>query len=132
MYRYLCTSEAVALYSPQLCYVLDGFLCAYGLVITAMFLREKVCALIVKGLPALIVALHLLIFQMFQFFRTKMKRTEEVLYSDLEDQSSGTYNQLTRPRRQRKNEQLYQGLSSATRDTYDALQMQPLPPLHPR
>ncbi|XP_034411594.1 T-cell surface glycoprotein CD3 zeta chain-like [Cyclopterus lumpus] len=110
----------MTMYSPQLCYILDGFLGLYGLIITAMFIKEK-------------------------FFRTKVKGAEEIVYSDLEGQSSGTYTQLTRPRglsgrpegeykelpvkreRQRKNEQVYQGLSAATRDTYDSLQMQPLP-----
>ncbi|XP_068446858.1 T-cell surface glycoprotein CD3 zeta chain-like [Clinocottus analis] len=126
-------AEAVSLYSPQLCFILDGFLGLYGLVITAMFIKEK-------------------------FFRTKVKESEELIYSDLEGQSSGTYTQLTRTRkhttmddnatytglsgrqegeykelpvkreRQRKNEQVYQGLSAASRDTYDSLQMQPLPP----
>ncbi|KAM6893023.1 T-cell surface glycoprotein CD3 zeta chain [Lycodopsis pacificus] len=124
-------AEALTTYSPQLCYILDGFLGLYGLIITAMLIKEK-------------------------FFTTKVKAGEESVYSDLEGQSSGAYNQLrqrNRPTddnavytgltgrtegeykelpvkrdRQRKNEQVYQGLSAASRDTYDSLQMQPLPP----
>ncbi|XP_041638056.1 T-cell surface glycoprotein CD3 zeta chain-like [Cheilinus undulatus] len=130
-------AEGMTIYSPQMCYLLDGFLGLYGLVITAMFIREK-------------------------FFRGKAKMTEESLYTDLRGQDSGgyapllrgdpergrnrrkaddnsEYTALSRPtdgeykelpvkrERQRKNEQVYQGLSSATRDTYDALHMQPLP-----
>ncbi|XP_061643983.1 T-cell surface glycoprotein CD3 zeta chain-like isoform X2 [Phyllopteryx taeniolatus] len=31
----------LTLYDPKLCYILDGFLGLYGLVITAMFIKEK-------------------------------------------------------------------------------------------
>ncbi|XP_054479676.1 T-cell surface glycoprotein CD3 zeta chain-like [Anoplopoma fimbria] len=121
-------AEAVAMYSPQLCYILDGFLGLYGLIITAMFIKEK-------------------------FFTTKVKGGDD-LYMDPEGQAGGGYSQLMRDRnqgaddtytgltrrtegeykelpvkrdRQRKNDQIYQGLSAASRDTYDSLQMQPLP-----
>lgn len=33
------------MYDPQLCYILDGFLGLYGLIITGMFIKEKVCRL---------------------------------------------------------------------------------------
>ncbi|AWO95497.1 Pyrid oxidase 2 multi-domain protein isoform 4 [Scophthalmus maximus] len=36
------TAEAMALYDPKLCFLLDGFLVVYGLVITGMFIKEKV------------------------------------------------------------------------------------------
>ncbi|XP_040029848.2 T-cell surface glycoprotein CD3 zeta chain [Gasterosteus aculeatus] len=123
-------AEALAMYSPQLCYILDGFLGLYGLIITAMFINEK-------------------------FFKAKVKRAKES-YSDPERQTSGahsqpmtkrnrvmdnnaTYTDLNRRQeesykelpvkreRQRRSEQVYQALSPATRDTYDSLQMQPLP-----
>ncbi|XP_053170530.1 T-cell surface glycoprotein CD3 zeta chain-like [Scomber japonicus] len=131
------SAEALNLYDPQLCYILDGFLGLYGLIITGMFIKEK-------------------------FFRTKSKVAEDSIYSDLRGQDNApyaplmpnrdperggrnrkaaddTYQDLTprtessykelpaRKERQRKNEQVYQGLSSATRDTYDSLQMQQLP-----
>ncbi|XP_018522665.1 LOW QUALITY PROTEIN: T-cell surface glycoprotein CD3 zeta chain [Lates calcarifer] len=129
-------AEALALYDPQLCYVLDGFLGLYGLIITGMFIKEK-------------------------FFRSKGKVVDEGLYSELQGQDPGGYAPLMRDaerggrnrrvaedstytdlhkrtdgeykelpakrERHRKNEQVYQGLSTATRDTYDSLQMQPLP-----
>uniref|UniRef100_A0A8D2ZCK7 T-cell surface glycoprotein CD3 zeta chain n=1 Tax=Scophthalmus maximus TaxID=52904 RepID=A0A8D2ZCK7_SCOMX len=85
--------KAMALYDPKLCFLLDGFLVVYGLVITGMFIKEK-------------------------FFRTKGKLVEDALY---------TVSHRAPLPRQKKNEQVYQGLSSATRDTYDSLQMQPLP-----
>ncbi|XP_029282994.1 T-cell surface glycoprotein CD3 zeta chain [Cottoperca gobio] len=128
-------SEAVGLQDPKLCYILDGFLGLYGLIITGMFIKEK-------------------------FFKSKVKASEDQnLYSDLKGQDSGgyaplrrgdpergrnhgaddTYTDLNRRpegeykelpvkrERQRKNDQVYQGLSSASRDTYDSLQMQALP-----
>ncbi|KAK5621323.1 hypothetical protein CRENBAI_009932 [Crenichthys baileyi] len=132
----LTSTEALNIADPQLCYVLDGFLGLYGLIITGMFIKEK-------------------------FFKTKVKIAEEPTYTGLRGQSADTYEPLmtdperggrnrrvaedstytglqkrTEPtykelpvkrERQRKNEQVYQGLSSATRDTYDSLQMQPLP-----
>ncbi|XP_026157152.1 T-cell surface glycoprotein CD3 zeta chain [Mastacembelus armatus] len=133
----LPSAEAsMSLDSPQLCYVLDGFLGLYGLVITGMFIREK-------------------------FFKTKVKAAEDSIYSDLTGQDNSGYAPLVRRdlesggrnrraaddtytdlhkrpgdeykelpvkrERQRKNEQVYQGLSSASRDTYQTLQMQPLP-----
>uniref|UniRef100_A0A3Q2QZA9 T-cell surface glycoprotein CD3 zeta chain n=1 Tax=Fundulus heteroclitus TaxID=8078 RepID=A0A3Q2QZA9_FUNHE len=131
----LLPSAAAGIEDPQLCYVLDGFLGLYGLIITGMFIREK-------------------------FFKTKVKGFEEPTYAGLVGGSADTYEPLTtdpergrnrrvaddstytglqrrteptykelpvKRERQRKNEQVYQGLSSATRDTYDSLQMQPLP-----
>ncbi|XP_062270835.1 T-cell surface glycoprotein CD3 zeta chain-like isoform X2 [Scomber scombrus] len=132
-------SAALNMYDPQLCYILDGFLGLYGLIITGMFIKEK-------------------------FFRTKSKVAEDSIYSDLQGQDNAPYAPLmpnrdpergrnrkaaddnatytdlnqkrtessykelpARKERQRKNEQVYQGLSSATRDTYDSLQMQQLP-----
>ncbi|XP_029377749.1 T-cell surface glycoprotein CD3 zeta chain [Echeneis naucrates] len=130
------STEATAMYDPQLCYILDGFLGLYGIIITGMFINER-------------------------FFKTKVKTSDEAIYSDLKGQDtdgyaplnrdpergrnrrmadeSSTYTGLTKrtdgeykelpgkKERQRKTEQLYQGLSSATRDTYDSLQMQQLP-----
>nr|XP_046237863.1 T-cell surface glycoprotein CD3 zeta chain-like [Scatophagus argus] len=127
-------AEAIELYNPALCYILDGFLGLYGLFITGMFIREK-------------------------FFRSKAKGTEEI-YTELQGQDSGAYAPLVRGdpergrnrrvvdeetytdlnkrgdgeykelpvkrERQRKNEQVYQGLSTATKDTYDSLHMKPL------
>ncbi|XP_013863969.1 T-cell surface glycoprotein CD3 zeta chain [Austrofundulus limnaeus] len=129
----LPSAEALNISDPQLCYILDGFLGLYGLIITGMFIKEK-------------------------FFRSKMKPAEESLYTDLRGQETdggyaplmtdpergrnrrvqsddtytglqkrteGTYKELPVKRdRPKKNEQIYQGLSSATRDTYDSLQMQ--------
>ncbi|KAM9327871.1 T-cell surface glycoprotein CD3 zeta chain-like [Pholidichthys leucotaenia] len=128
-------AEAIlSIYDPQLCYIIDGFLALYGIIMTGMFIKEK-------------------------FFRKKHK--EENIYSGLVGQTSGGYDVLNtnaergrnrrmandseyselnkrgaeseykelhvKKERQRKNNQVYQDLSSANRDTYDALTMQQLP-----
>ncbi|XP_064871672.1 T-cell surface glycoprotein CD3 zeta chain-like [Oncorhynchus nerka] len=155
--------EAITpLYDPKLCYILDGFLLLYGLVITGLLLREK-------------------------FFKSKGKILEDDdTYTDLKPTDGGGYGRINRKdpesatardnrrnnddtygkcitqhtiwmflithcfppqslkkptddtyreiavkdkqRRRNKNDQVYQGLSAATKDTYDSLQMQPLPP----
>ncbi|XP_073318719.1 T-cell surface glycoprotein CD3 zeta chain-like [Pagrus major] len=131
------TEATMSMYDPQLCYLLDGFLGLYGLIITGMFIKEK-------------------------FFKTKGKSTDDSIYSDLVGQHNDPYAPLVRGdpergrnrrvddnatytdlnkragegeykelpvkrERHRKNEQVYQGLSAATKDTYDSLQMKPLP-----
>nr|ALK27171.1 T-cell receptor complex zeta chain [Paralichthys olivaceus] len=124
-------TEALAGYDPQLCYILDGFLGLYGLVITGMFIREK-------------------------FFKSKAKwedgdmdpdaagdgysgllrdsergrnrwLNEDSTYTDLNRRTDGEYKELPVKRERQKKNEVYQDLSSATRDTYDSLQMQPLP-----
>lgn len=36
------TDALIVPYDPRLCYILDAFLCLYGLIITGMFVKEKV------------------------------------------------------------------------------------------
>ncbi|KAM4560193.1 T-cell surface glycoprotein CD3 zeta chain [Odontesthes bonariensis] len=133
----LPSAEALHMYDPQLCYILDGFLGLYGLIITGMFIKEK-------------------------FFKTKAAVMEENPYSDLRGQGASTYDELmtdsgrgkarSRPpvdetytglhkrpdgeykelpiksgnRGRRNHDAVYQGLSPASRDTYDSLHMQQL------
>uniref|UniRef100_A0A3Q4N8J7 T-cell surface glycoprotein CD3 zeta chain n=1 Tax=Neolamprologus brichardi TaxID=32507 RepID=A0A3Q4N8J7_NEOBR len=89
---------AMNMYDPQLCYILDGFLGIYGLIITGMFIKEKVCLFLIFTADWIL---------------------------DLKGQDPVTYEPLRTgdPEGGRG-----RGLSSATRDTYDSLQMQSLPP----
>ncbi|XP_072306735.1 T-cell surface glycoprotein CD3 zeta chain-like [Eucyclogobius newberryi] len=126
------SADALSLYDPKLCFILDGVLGLYGLFITAMFVREK-------------------------FFRAKVKSDnslnpgrrgqsagagpdaerglrappgqDDSVYTGLNKRGADSeYRELPRrEQRQRKSEQVYQGLSSATRDTYDALHLQQFP-----
>lgn len=121
-----------SVYEPQLCYVLDGVLGLYGLFITAMFVkerffkpREKEESLYsdLRGQDSDGYA------PLRDVERTRnRKMADDATYTDLTKRNDSGYRELPlKKERQRKNEQVYQGLSSATRDTYDSLQMQPLP-----
>ncbi|XP_071760432.1 T-cell surface glycoprotein CD3 zeta chain [Centroberyx gerrardi] len=130
------TEALMQIYDPKLCYILDGFLALYGLFITGLFVREKFFktkskaaddsiytdlrgqdtggyAPLMKGDPE----------------RGRNRRAADETYTDLNRRPEGEYKELPVKReRHKKNEQVYQGLSKASKDTYDSLQMQPLPP----
>uniref|UniRef100_A0AAX7W2G7 T-cell surface glycoprotein CD3 zeta chain n=1 Tax=Astatotilapia calliptera TaxID=8154 RepID=A0AAX7W2G7_ASTCA len=115
-------AEAMNMYDPQLCYILDGFLGIYGLIITAMFIKEKD----LKGQdPGTYEPLRT---GDPEIARGRNRRVaDDATYTGLNKRTDGEYKELPL-KRPKKNEQVYQGLSSATRDTYDSLQMQSLPP----
>ncbi|XP_070123722.1 T-cell surface glycoprotein CD3 zeta chain isoform X8 [Equus przewalskii] len=64
----------------------------------------------------------------------RRKNPQEVVYNSLQkDKMAEAYSEIrvkgeNQRRRGKGHDDLYQGLSSATKDTYDALHMQPLPP----
>uniref|UniRef100_A0A3Q4IDX6 T-cell receptor T3 zeta chain n=1 Tax=Neolamprologus brichardi TaxID=32507 RepID=A0A3Q4IDX6_NEOBR len=95
------TYPAMNMYDPQLCYILDGFLGIYGLIITGMFIKEKVCL---------------------------MMWIKTCSCSGPERSGSGYLRATENGRPRGWTRKSKSGLSSATRDTYDSLQMQSLPP----
>ncbi|XP_068612563.1 T-cell surface glycoprotein CD3 zeta chain-like [Brachionichthys hirsutus] len=130
-------AEAVKLYDPYMCYILDGFLGLYALIITGMFIKEKFCKpkmnatgvgvyndrkdqnpgvspLLARGDP--------------ERGRNRRMKGEDPNYTELTKRPDGEYRELPFKReRQRRSEQIYQGLSAATKDTYNSLQMKSLP-----
>ncbi|XP_068000774.1 T-cell surface glycoprotein CD3 zeta chain isoform X3 [Melanerpes formicivorus] len=64
----------------------------------------------------------------------RRKHPQDTVYTSLQKDKMGeAYSEIgmkgeQQRRRGKGNEGVYQGLSAATKDTYDALQMQPLPP----
>ncbi|XP_008396436.1 T-cell surface glycoprotein CD3 zeta chain [Poecilia reticulata] len=131
----LPSAEALNISDPQLCYILDGFLGLYGLIITGMFIKEKFFRTKVKGSDdGAYASLGRPTNDTYEALMTDPERgrnrrvPDDSTYTGLQKRSEPTYKELPVKReRQRKNEQVYQGLSSATKDTYDSLQMQPLP-----
>ncbi|RXM32002.1 T-cell surface glycoprotein CD3 zeta chain [Acipenser ruthenus] len=131
----LSTEAVLGLTDPKLCYILDGVLLLYGVIITALYFKNK-------------------------FSKAKDEPQKESLYADLDRSRVEVYDQAnSRPRdpeaggggkRGKRGDALYtslkkdrpvdayseiglqkqnqEGLSAATKDTYDSLQMQPLPP----
>lgn len=81
----LTSTAAMTLYDPRLCYILDCFLGLYGLIITGMFIKEKVggpsvwCFLSPIIIKIIIIMIHLL--RGFQFFTTKAKAADEPIYN---------------------------------------------------
>lgn len=125
-------SEALSLYDPQSCYILDGLLMLYGVVITAFFVHARFIRKRSKADEE----------SPYQAINTSGKDT----YSDPKHSAEGgrrrggddTYTPLSRktddtyreiePRGDRRRDQVYQGLSSMTKDTYDSLHMQQINP----
>uniref|UniRef100_A0A674GA18 T-cell surface glycoprotein CD3 zeta chain n=1 Tax=Taeniopygia guttata TaxID=59729 RepID=A0A674GA18_TAEGU len=135
----LNAASVLGLTDPRLCYMLDGFLFIYAVVMTALFVKAKVS---LTQHRCICICAFALPFQ-------KLSRTHRDDYDVLggkrgadpelggrhqslqKDKMGEAYSEIGMKgerRRGKGNEGLYQGLSAATKDTYDALQMQPLPP----
>ncbi|KAM9717223.1 high affinity immunoglobulin epsilon receptor subunit gamma [Menidia menidia] len=41
---WMCYGRAAALSEPEICYVLDGVLFLYGIILTALYCRIKICS----------------------------------------------------------------------------------------
>ncbi|XP_072512995.1 T-cell surface glycoprotein CD3 zeta chain [Salminus brasiliensis] len=130
-------AEASVLYDPKFCYFLDLFLLIYGVLITALYLREKCCKPKGKiqkeseyeGLRGGLSTYDELRQGDAEKGRARRGRREtEDTYTRLQKKTDDTYKEITVKKDRGRNDQVYQGLSAATKDTYDSLHMQPLPP----
>uniref|UniRef100_A0A8C3J3L3 CD247 molecule n=1 Tax=Calidris pygmaea TaxID=425635 RepID=A0A8C3J3L3_9CHAR len=127
----------LGLTDPRLCYILDGFLFIYAVIMTALFVKEKVS-----------LSKHWCIW--LGCCKQKLSHGHRDEYDVLgakrgaDPELGGRHQSLQKDKMGEayseigmKGEHshwhltcfsLFQGLSTATKDTYDALQMQPLPP----
>uniref|UniRef100_A0A8D2NR55 T-cell surface glycoprotein CD3 zeta chain n=1 Tax=Zosterops lateralis melanops TaxID=1220523 RepID=A0A8D2NR55_ZOSLA len=144
-------ASVLGLTDPRLCYVLDGLLFIYAVIMTALFVKAKVS----PTQHSSMISLSRCPCPAFAVPFQKLSRGHRDDYDVLggrrgADPELGGRHQVTsgpcslqkdkmgeayseigmkgERRRGKGNEGLYQGLSAATKDTYDALQMQPLPP----
>ncbi|XP_007935980.1 T-cell surface glycoprotein CD3 zeta chain [Orycteropus afer afer] len=143
-------AQSFGLLDPKLCYLLDGILFIYGVVVTALFLRAKV------GSSADVPAYQQGSNQVYNELNLGRREEYDVLdkmrardpemgekQQRRKNPQEGVYNALQKNkmaeayseigmkgerRRGKGHDGLYQGLSKATKDTYDALHMQALPP----
>ncbi|XP_007480769.1 T-cell surface glycoprotein CD3 zeta chain [Monodelphis domestica] len=145
-------AQDFGLADPRLCYLLDGILFIYGVIITALFLRAKFSK------TARVSAYQRDQNQVYNELsmgrreeydildkrrgghdpeiggKQRRKNPQETVYNSLQkDKMAEAYSEIgmkgeKQRRRGKGNDVLYQGLSPATKDTYDALHMQPLPP----
>ncbi|CAI5772818.1 T-cell surface glycoprotein CD3 zeta chain isoform X1 [Podarcis lilfordi] len=145
-------ASALGLTDPRLCYILDGILLIYAIIITACFVKLKIS----KGSPEPQTSQNSedLYNRLSHGTRDeyaslgakqtdadievggkaqhRRKQAQDRVYSALQrDKMAEAYSEIGKKgerRRGKGSETVYQGLSKATKDTYDVLQMQPLPP----
>ncbi|XP_039737473.1 T-cell surface glycoprotein CD3 zeta chain [Pteropus medius] len=146
-------AQSFGLLDPKLCYLLDGILFIYGVIITALFLRVKFgriadapAHLQGQGANQLYNELNLGRREEYDVLdkrrgrdpemggKQRRKAPHEGVYNALQkDKMAEAYSEIgmkgeNQRRRGKGHDGLYQGLSTATKDTYDALHMQTLPP----
>uniref|UniRef100_A0A9L0KC00 T-cell surface glycoprotein CD3 zeta chain n=1 Tax=Equus asinus TaxID=9793 RepID=A0A9L0KC00_EQUAS len=132
-------AQSYGLLDPKLCYVLDGILFIYGVIVTALFLRMKFgrradAPAEPQGGGLLYQELNLGRREEYDGIADKRRARDPEMggkQSLQKDKMAEAYSEIRvkgERRRGKGHDDLYQGLSSATKDTYDALHMQPLPP----
>ncbi|KAM5179672.1 T-cell surface glycoprotein CD3 zeta chain [Mantella aurantiaca] len=132
-------AQVLGLTDPKLCYLLDGLLLIYAIIVTALFFREKLSKNVASE-EAKDDTYHELNQNTRDFYssradaemggrRGKHRSPDNSVYQGLEkDKMSDPYNAIglkqQQPRKKDKGkEMVYQGLNAAPRDMYDALQM---------
>uniref|UniRef100_I3N6G8 T-cell surface glycoprotein CD3 zeta chain n=1 Tax=Ictidomys tridecemlineatus TaxID=43179 RepID=I3N6G8_ICTTR len=139
----LTEAQSFGLLDPKLCYLLDGILFIYGVIVTALFLRAKF------GRSADVAALQQGSNQLYNELNLGRREDYDVLDKhrgrdpEMGGKQVGSTSALQREkmaeayseigakgerRRGKAQDGLYQGLSPATQDTYNVLHMQALPP----
>ncbi|XP_070638512.1 T-cell surface glycoprotein CD3 zeta chain isoform X2 [Bos indicus] len=145
------TAQSFGLLDPKLCYLLDGILFIYGVIVTALFLRAKFsrsanAPAYQQGQNPVYNELNVGRREEYAVLdrrggfdpekggKPRKKNPNEVVYNELrKDKMAEAYSEIgmksdNQRRRGKGHDGLYQGLSTATKDTYDALHMQALPP----
>ncbi|XP_006887509.1 PREDICTED: T-cell surface glycoprotein CD3 zeta chain [Elephantulus edwardii] len=147
-------AQSFGLLDPKLCYLLDGILFLYGIVVTALFLRAKFggspeAQVSQQGSSQVYNELNLGRREEYDILdkrrgrdhdpemggkQQRRKNPQDGLYNSLQkNKMAEAYSEIgmkgeNQRRRGKGQEGLYQGLSTATKDTYDALHMQALSP----
>ncbi|OXB75994.1 UNVERIFIED_CONTAM: hypothetical protein H355_016836 [Colinus virginianus] len=122
-------ADAVAvlgLTDPRLCYLLDGFLFIYAIIITALFVKAKLSQ---ASEPQLLPGQDDVYNKLSRGHRDEYDVLGVRRGADLE--KGGRHESLQKDKMGEAYSEIGkkgEGLSAATKDTYDALQMQPLPP----
>ncbi|XP_062383236.1 cell surface A33 antigen-like [Sardina pilchardus] len=115
------------LFDPKLCYILDGFLMFYGVMITALLVKER-CGR-PKAAQGSEKALSGGGRGDLEAGSNRGRRQEDDTYSSLQKTTDDTYREITTKRdRRRKDDQVYQDLKTSNKDTYDRLHAKPRQP----
>ncbi|XP_062906695.1 T-cell surface glycoprotein CD3 zeta chain isoform X1 [Mobula hypostoma] len=157
----LSDADSMTLNDPKLCYILDGVLFVYGIIITALYLKLRLTKAKGKLEDAPVIQPNM------ESAYERLQKKNQDAYSDLRFKrqhdaeggsgpkrnersnaaaTSDTYSKLNtknrsepygelkptqQKRRGKGGNDIYQGLTSATQDPYDQLQMQPLSAVPP-
>ncbi|XP_075844615.1 T-cell surface glycoprotein CD3 zeta chain [Microtus pennsylvanicus] len=142
-------AQSFGLLDPKLCYLLDGILFIYGVIVTALYLRAKFSGSVgadanQQGSNQIYNELSLGRREEYDVLnqnwagnpetggKEKRRNPQEGVYNALQkNQMASAYSEIRVKQKRQKDKghnDLYQGLSAATKDTYDALHMQTLPP----
>uniref|UniRef100_A0A667YIK3 Uncharacterized protein n=1 Tax=Myripristis murdjan TaxID=586833 RepID=A0A667YIK3_9TELE len=119
--------DAMNMYDPKLCYVLDGFLALYGFIITGMLIKEKVK---IKNNNHCYNIITIITLGGYAPLKTDPERGRVSCSSVFSSVLLGFLSPCLRCSvvlMLMLFSCVLQGLSHATKDTYDSLQMQPLP-----
>ncbi|XP_040195014.1 T-cell surface glycoprotein CD3 zeta chain isoform X2 [Rana temporaria] len=132
-------AQVFGLTDPRLCYLLDGLLLIYAIIITALLFREKLSKKVPVGdTDDTFSKANQNTRDPFSSRadaelggrRGKHRSPDNSIYQGLEKEKlNDPYNAIgvKQPRKKGKgNEMLYQGLNTGRRETYDALQMKKL------
>ncbi|EPQ16619.1 T-cell surface glycoprotein CD3 zeta chain [Myotis brandtii] len=131
-------AQSFGLLDPKLCYLLDGILFIYGIIITALFLRAKFSGSAdapehLQGPNQVYNELNLGRREEYDLLDKRRGRDPEMggKQQRRKNPQEGLYNALQREKMAEAYSEIGtkgDGLSTATKDTYDALHMQALPP----
>uniref|UniRef100_A0A8C6W727 T-cell surface glycoprotein CD3 zeta chain n=1 Tax=Nannospalax galili TaxID=1026970 RepID=A0A8C6W727_NANGA len=133
-------AQSFGLLDPKLCYLLDGILFIYGVIVTALFLRAKFsrsadAAAYQQGPNQLYNELNLGRREEYDVLDKRRARDPEMggQQQRRRNPQEGVYNALQKDKMAEAYSEIgtkgeVGGLSAATKDTYDALHMQTLPP----
>ncbi|POI30662.1 hypothetical protein CIB84_005587, partial [Bambusicola thoracicus] len=116
----------LGLTDPRLCYLLDGLLFIYAVIITALFVKAKLSQ---ASEPQLLLGQDDVYNKLSRGHRDEYDVLGTRRGADLE--KGGRHESLQKDKMGEAYSEIGkkgEGLSAATKDTYDALQMQPLPP----
>ncbi|XP_016406663.1 T-cell surface glycoprotein CD3 zeta chain-like [Sinocyclocheilus rhinocerous] len=131
--------SAMSKYDPQYCYILDAFLLLYCIIITAFFVRERyIKKKSIVEQDSLYQPINKSGQSTYDILTQRSneegragggrKRGDDSTYTPLQKKTDDTYREIETKAGRRRPDQVYQGLSSVTKDTYDSLNMQPIHP----
>ncbi|KAM6446764.1 T-cell surface glycoprotein CD3 zeta chain isoform 2-T2 [Liasis olivaceus] len=145
-------ADALGLTDPKLCYILDGILLIYAIIITVLFMKVKLGNHPDESKPSQnandiynkLSSGHRDEYDLLGVKKTdtdlemagenqrRRKKPQDKVYTSLQrDKMGEAYSEIGKKgerHRGKGNDILYQGLSPATKDTYSALQMQQIHP----